>query len=130
MRHAPLISIIDDDDSVRQATDSLVQSLGYDTATFSSAEEYLNSGRLAEFSCLITDLHMPGINGADLQKQLIADGYRTPIIFMTAFAEDRVRARVLRAGALGFLEKPVSDRRLIECLDEALVVSRRAPTKQ
>lgn len=128
--HVPVISIIDDDHSVREATSSLVQSLGYNTATFGSAEEYLCSGRLAEFSCVITDLHMPGLSGAELQSQLLADGYRTPIIFMTSFAEDRIRARVLRAGAFGFLDKPVDDRRLIECLDEALVETRHLPMQQ
>jgi FixJ family two-component response regulator len=115
-----VISIIDDDASVREATARLVRSLGYNTAQFSSAEEYLRSGRIGDSSCLITDLHMPGMSGADLQHRLIEDGYRTPIIFMTAYFEEKVRSRVLDAGASGFLRKPFADESLIACLDTAL----------
>ena len=115
-----VISIIDDDASVREATARLVRSLGYTTAQFSSAEEYLQSGRIRDSSCLITDLHMPGMSGADLQNRLIEDGYRTPIIFMTAYFEEKVRNRVLDAGASGFLRKPFADESLIACLDTAL----------
>jgi FixJ family two-component response regulator len=116
----PVISIIDDDESVREATKSLVRSLGYDATTFTSAEEYLRSDRARDSSCLITDVHMSGMTGADLQERLIADGNRTPMIFMTAFSEEKIRSRVLAAGALGFLSKPFDDERLIECLDKAL----------
>lgn len=120
MSKVPVISIIDDDQSVRDAMESLVRSLGYTVATFSSAEEYLQSGRLRDSSCLITDLRMPGMSGADLQDLLIADGYKTPIIFMTASRDERVRARVLNAGACGFLRKPFDEQRLIDCLENAL----------
>ena len=113
-----VISIIDDDESVREATRSLVRSLGYSARVYASAEEYLQSDR--DSSCLITDLHMPGMSGADLQDRLIADGHRIPIIFMTAYSEEKVRARVLDAGAFGFLRKPFDDEHLIECLDKAL----------
>ena len=116
----PVISIIDDDESVRDATESLVRSLGFVAATFSSAEEYLRSGRVSDSSCLITDLRMPGMSGADLQDRLIADGYTTPIIFMTASRDERVRMRVLNAGACGFLRKPLDDQSLIDCLRDAL----------
>jgi FixJ family two-component response regulator len=116
----PVISIIDDDESVREATKSLVRSLGYDATTFTSAEEYLRSEHAWDSSCLITDVHMSGMTGADLQERLIADGNRTPMIFMTAFSEEKIRSRVLAAGALGFLSKPFDDERLIECLDKAL----------
>jgi FixJ family two-component response regulator len=115
----PVISIIDDDESVREATKGLVRSLGYGAATFASAEEYLCSDQVRDSSCLITDLQMPGMNGADLQDLLIADGYHKSIIFMTALAEEAIRARVLKAGALGFLSKPFHSERLIECLDKA-----------
>src|SRR6204780_5986229 len=81
---APVISIIDDDESVREATKSLIKSLGYSATTFSSAEEYLRSGDIWESSCLITDLHMPGMSGADLQDRLIADCRQIPMIFMTS----------------------------------------------
>ncbi|MGC1776791.1 MAG: response regulator [Xanthobacteraceae bacterium] len=115
-----VISIIDDDASVRDATARLVQSLGYRTATFSSAEEFLRSDRLRDSSCLITDLHMPGMGGADLQDRLIADGRRTPVIFMTAYFEEKVRDRVLNAGASGFLRKPFAEETLVACLEKAL----------
>ena len=115
-----MISIIDDDQSVRDAMESLVRSLGYATATFASAEEYLQSGHVRDSSCLITDLRMPGMSGADLQDLLIADGYTAPIIFMTASRDERVRKRVLNAGAFGFFRKPLDDQRLIDCLKNAL----------
>ncbi|MCC8979028.1 response regulator [Bradyrhizobium sp. 10BB] len=115
-----MISIVDDDEPNREATEALVLSLGYTVATFASAEEYLQSDCAESSSCLITDLHMPGMSGADLQDRLIADGHHTPIIFVTAFYEDTTRARVLGAGAFGFLSKPFSAECLILCLDKAL----------
>ena len=115
-----VISIIDDDPSVRLATQSLIRSLGYAAEVFSSAEEYLQSGRVRDSSCVITDLHMPGMTGTDLQDRLIADGHQIPIIFVTAYFEEQTRARVMDAGAVGFLRKPFADERLIECLDRAL----------
>lgn len=116
----PLISIVDDDEPNREATEALIRSLGYIAAAFASAEEYLQSDCARSSSCLITDLQMPGMSGAELQDRLIADGCQTPIIFVTAFPEDKIRARVLRAGALCFLSKPVNDECLIQCLDKAL----------
>jgi FixJ family two-component response regulator len=118
-----VISIIDDDASVREATQSLIRSLGYDAQVFASAEEYLQSESLSDSSCLITDLHMPGMSGTDLQDRLIAEGYEIPIIFVTAYYEDRVRDRVMDAGAFGFLRKPFNDESLIACLDKALNAS-------
>jgi len=115
-----MISIVEDDASVREATRGLVRSLGYSTATFASAEEYLRSERVRDTACLITDVQMPGMSGIDLQDRLIADGRRTPIIFVTAYPEERIRVRALGAGAVGFLSKPFNDESLIECLDRAL----------
>lgn len=115
-----MISIIDDDPSVREATQRLVRSLGYAAQAFSSAEEYLESDGLRDSACVITDLHMPGMSGAELQDRLKADGHRIPVIFMTAYFEERARARALQAGAFGFLRKPFSDESLIACLDKAL----------
>jgi FixJ family two-component response regulator len=115
-----VITIIDDDPSVREATQCLIRSLGHTAQAFSSAEEYVQSGSVLDSSCLITDLHMPGMSGADLQDWLIAEGHRVPIIFVTAYFEERVRARVMDAGALGILRKPYSDQSLIEYLDKAL----------
>jgi FixJ family two-component response regulator len=115
-----MISIVEDDASVREATRGLIRSLGYDAATFASAEEYLRSERVSDTSCLITDVQMSGMSGVDLQERLIADGHRTPIIFMTAYPEERVRTRALDAGAVGFLSKPFNDDSLIACLERAL----------
>jgi FixJ family two-component response regulator len=115
-----MISIVDDDASVREATKGLIRSLGYSAATFASAEEYLRSERVRDTSCLIADVQMPGMSGVDLQDRLIADGHRTPVIFVTAFPEDRIRTRALEAGAYGFLSKPFDEECLIACLDKAL----------
>jgi FixJ family two-component response regulator len=115
-----VISIIDDDASVREATARLVRSLGYRAAVFSSAEKFLQSDHVRDSACLITDLQLSGMSGAGLQDRLIADGDRTPIIFMTAYFDEKIRARVLKAGAFGFLRKPFADESLIESLDKAL----------
>jgi FixJ family two-component response regulator len=115
-----VISIIDDDESVREATKNLVRSLGYTAAAFSSAEEYLQSPQLLNSACLITDLQMPGMSGADLQDRLAADGLGTPVIFMTAYFDERVEKRVMDAGAFGFLSKPIDEDCLVKCVDEAL----------
>jgi FixJ family two-component response regulator len=120
MRSPVLISIVDDDESIRESTKGLVRSLGYEAATFASAEEFLQSGRVDNTSCLIADVQMPGLSGVDLQRGLIAQGVLTPMIFITAFPEEETRARVMRAGALGYLSKPFSEESLLKCLDIAL----------
>jgi FixJ family two-component response regulator len=125
-----MISIVDDDESVREATKGLIRSLGYSAATFASAEEYLRSERVRDTSCLITDVQMPGMSGVDLQHRLIAEGHRTPIIFVTAFPEERLRTRALEAGAFGFLNKPFDDECLIKCLDKALKADGAGPVRQ
>lgn len=116
----PLVSIIDDDLSVREATTSLLESHGYLTVAFASAEEFLGSDRLQDTSCLVTDVRMPGVNGLDLQRRLLDAGHRIPTIFMTAYPEEYMRAAALHAGALAFLAKPLSEERLISCLEGAL----------
>ena len=120
LRKVPVISIIDDDESVREATRCLVRSLGYVAAVFSSAEEFLGSERVNETACLITDIQMPGLNGLELHDRLIGAGRRMPVIFITAFPEEKVRTRALAAGACGFLKKPFDEQSLIGCLDRAL----------
>ena len=115
-----MISIVDDDESVREATKGLVRSLGYTAATFASAEDFLQSNQVNDTSCLITDVQMPGLSGVELQSQLIAQGNSTPMIFVTAFPEERTRARALKAGAIGFLTKPFNEERLIEYIHAAL----------
>src|SRR6202049_2624894 len=96
----PLVAIIDDDASVRATTDSLVRSLGYNVNTFASAEEFLRSNRLDDLSCVIADVQMPGMSGVELQAHLLAQGSHVPLIFFTAFADERARAQALRAGAV------------------------------
>jgi FixJ family two-component response regulator len=118
LQKIPVISIIDDDKSVRKAMGSSL--LGYSAAIFATAEEYLRSDRADDSSCVITDIMMPGMSGVKLHDQMIAAGHRTPVIFMTAFPEENIRARAMAAGAFGFLRKPFDDDCLIECLDRAL----------
>lgn len=115
-----MISIVEDDEFVREAERLLVRSLGYRTATFGSAEEFLESGCLRDTACLITDLQMPGMSGVDLQSHLRANGHCTPVIFITAYPDEGIRERVLNAGAFGFLSKPFSEDSLIACLGRAL----------
>jgi FixJ family two-component response regulator len=114
-----MISIVDDDESVRESTKALVRSLGYSARTFASAEEFLESDT-DETNCLILDVQMTGLSGVELLERLIAEGRQTPVIFVTAFPDERIRNHVLDAGAIGFLRKPVSDEKLIRCLDTAL----------
>jgi FixJ family two-component response regulator len=116
----PVISIIDDDASIRVATQSLVRSLGFTVCTFASAADFLQSPCVNDTSCVISDVQMPGMSGVELQSLLIAQGHRMPIIFITAFHEESIRARAMKAGAIGFLNKPFSGQTLIECLDTAL----------
>jgi FixJ family two-component response regulator len=115
-----VISVIDDDASVRTATDNLLRSLGYAVRTFVSAEEFLQSAHLNDTSCVIADVQMPGMSGVDLQARLLTQGHRLPFIFITAFPEETIRARALKAGAICFLTKPFDRLTLIRCLDTAL----------
>jgi FixJ family two-component response regulator len=117
---ALVISIVDDDGFARDGIGELVRSLGYQTALFPSAEQFLESGRIGETACLITDLQMPGMSGFDLQTRLRDDGFDTPIIFVSAFPEERYRARALHAGAIAFLSKPFAEQSLVECINAAL----------
>ena len=114
-----MISIVDDDESIRESTKGLVRSLGYQAATFASAEEFLQSDSVDRTACLITDVRMPGLSGIDLQCGLIAQGVQMPTIFITAFPEEETRARAMKAGALGYLSKPFSEESLLKCLDKA-----------
>ena len=120
-----MISIVDDDKSIRDATEGLVRSLGYRTATFASAEEFLGSDRLNDTVCLITDVQMPGLSGLDLQDHLNTHGRTMPVIILTALPEEAVRARALQAGAVGFFRKPFDEDILVECLDQAVTANTR-----
>ncbi len=116
----PLIAIVDDDALARDGIRELVQSLGYRTATFSSAEHFLQSSVITETTCLITDLQMPGQNGLQLQEALRSQGYCTPVILITAYPNEQHRKRALDNGAVGFLGKPFDEASLIRCITAAI----------
>ena len=122
MTEVPLISIVDDDDLFRTAVEKLVRSLGFKACTFASAESYLQSSMVKATHCLIADVQMPNMNGLELQEQLALLGYDIPIIFLTAYPDDALKARALNGGAICFLQKPLDlqGRRLVDCLREAL----------
>src|SRR6516162_11222275 len=120
MSKAPLISIVDDDALARDGIRELVESLGYRTTTFASAEAFLKSSMVADTACLITDLQMPGLSGLELQDALRSQGYHTPVILITAFPNEKHRTRALDNGAVGFLSKPFDEQTLIERLTVAI----------
>jgi FixJ family two-component response regulator len=115
-----IVMIVDDDDSIRKAVRRLMKSFGFAVETFASAEEFLDSDRLEKTSCLILDVHMPGMDGLQLQERLVASSHAIPIIFITAFTDDRARVQALRAGAVGYLAKPFADEELLNCINAAL----------
>jgi FixJ family two-component response regulator len=115
-----LISIVDDDESVRRTTKLLVESFGYRAAVFESAESFLKSDQLYDTSCLVVDIQMPGMNGLQLQSHLAGEGYSIPIIFITAYG-DKSRRRALQAGAVAFLDKPFNDEQLLKSLRSAFM---------
>jgi FixJ family two-component response regulator len=118
-----MIAIVDDDEAVREATQRLVQSLGYHASTFASADEFLESDQVHDTSCLISDVRMPGLSGIELQDRLIAGGHRIPIIFITGHPDENVRIRAMKAGAIGFLSKPYNHDHLLGYLEKALKAS-------
>ena len=108
-----LISIVDDDESIRRTTTLLIESFGFQAAGFESAENFLKSGHLHETSCLIVDVQMPGMNGLQLQSHLAAAGLQIPIIFITAYDDKGSRQQAMQAGAVAFLGKPFTDEILL-----------------
>ena len=119
----PLVSVVDDDESVRESLPDLLRELGYSVRAFSSAEEFLASDCVAETGCLLLDIAMPGMSGLDLQQELTVRGQEIPIVFITALADENVRPRVLEQGAVECLFKPFSDTALLEALNAAFHVS-------
>src|SRR5258708_6813919 len=115
-----LISVVDDDESIRRTTTFLIESFGFRAAAFESAEKFLQSGQLHDTSCLIVDVQMPGMNGLELQSELAAAGYSIPIIFVTAYDDKESRGRAMQAGAVAFLGKPFSDEQLLQTVRSAL----------
>ena len=120
MANVTVISIVDDDETIRDGLSRLVRALGFACRAFSSADTFLNSEHLNETSCLITDIHMPGMSGTELLEALRASGYRIPIVFITAYPDAQIRSQVLAQGAICFLEKPVEAETLSRCIGAAL----------
>jgi FixJ family two-component response regulator len=115
-----LISIVDDDESIREAIQSLLRSVGFRTKTFASAEQFLQSDQIENTACLILDVRMPGMSGLELQRRLIATQCRIPIVFVTAHGDEEVRSRALQEGAVEFLLKPFSEEALLNAIQVAL----------
>jgi len=115
-----LIAIVDDDDSVRIAVEGLLNSVGLPAQAFESGEEFILSGQQRETGCLIADIRMPGMSGLELQRRLNAEGFRIPIVFITAHGDAKMRMQALRAGAVEFLAKPFDDEALLGNVRAAL----------
>jgi FixJ family two-component response regulator len=114
------IVVIDDDASVRAATNNLLESHGYRVRSFESAEEFLESGDLEDNSCVIADVQMAGMSGLDLLRHMRDRGYRVPFVVVTAFPDDAMRARALDSGVICFLAKPFASSALVKCIEVAL----------
>jgi FixJ family two-component response regulator len=117
---APMISIVDDDRSVRRALRRLVQSEGYLVETFASGPEFLRSGPLARTACLVLDIYLEGMTGFELLEQLAADDVAIPIIFMTAHDDAATRERIRRSGAAGYLGKPFDGQALLDAIQRVV----------
>ena len=113
------VAVIDNDVFVREGIESLLRSLNYNVDTFESATKYLASNRVHDYSCIIVDMQMPNMTGIDLQTRLLKDGFSIPIIFMTATPKEAITKRVMHAGAVGVLCKPLKIESLLEYLSQA-----------
>jgi FixJ family two-component response regulator len=120
MPDRPLVAIVDDDESIRRATRSLLRAAGFATAAFSDAESFLSSATRARTACLVADMRMPGMSGLELYQALIASGEGIPTVLITAYAADIARARARDAGISCLLGKPFTAEELLECLHKAL----------
>jgi len=120
MKTPMLVSVVDDDESIRESLPDLLKELGFTARTFPSAEEFLGSEAILQTACLILDIAMPGMCGPDLQSELERRRIKVPIIFITAHEDEAVRSRVLEGGAVDYLLKPFSDVALLNALDAAL----------
>jgi FixJ family two-component response regulator len=116
----PLITVVDDDESVRESLPDLLKEFGFDAQTFSSAEEFLASESVGDTSCLVLDVSMPGMTGPDLQRELTRRDQSIPIVFVTARRDEAVRPRLIAAGAVDCLFKPFEPTDLLQALNTAL----------
>jgi FixJ family two-component response regulator len=120
MANHSVICVVDDDESVRESLEGLMRSVGFAVNTFASAEEFLDLDHLRNIDCLIFDVRLPGMNGLELQRQMVTSHSEIPIIFITSHEDDEVRARALNAGAVDYLLKPFNDEDLLNAIDAAL----------
>jgi FixJ family two-component response regulator len=120
MPSVPLIAIVDDDEALRNSLDNLLRSVGFRVQGFASAEAFLQAQHAPETACLLLDVRLPGMNGLELQRQLVAAHWGMPIIFVTAYTNDDMRARALAAGAVAFLSKPCREEELLQAIEAAL----------
>jgi CheY-like chemotaxis protein len=116
----PLLSVVDDDESMRESVPDLIKEFGFAARAFSSAEEFLSSDFIDETRCLILDIAMPGMSGPDLHQELKRRGKKIPVIFITGQKDEAIRTRVLQQGAAGFLLKPFSDAALLAAIKTAM----------
>ena len=123
MDNRPLISVVDDDESVRESLPDLLKEFGFDARAFSSAEDFLASDWVGRTNCLILDVAMPGMSGPDLQRELTTRRHEIPIVFITAHRDENVRPRLMAQGAVECLYKPFTETDLLQALNTALRVS-------
>jgi FixJ family two-component response regulator len=117
---APLVSVVDDDESVRDAIKNVLRSAGLRAETYASAEDFLDTGHPENSDCVILDIRMPGMNGLQLQRRLTDDGYAIPTIFVTAYADESSRQQAVKAGASAFLLKPFDPNGLLRSVQSVL----------
>jgi FixJ family two-component response regulator len=118
--NAPLISVVDDDGSMRESLRGLLRSVRFGVEVFASAEEFLGSDRVGETDCLILDVRMPGMSGLELQRRLASSHPGMPVIFVTAHGDEELRSRALKSGAVDFLFKPFSEEALLNAVQKAV----------
>jgi FixJ family two-component response regulator len=125
MAKVPLISIVDDDESVRESLDGLFRSVGFAVKVFASAEEFLSSNHLRDINCLLLDVRLPGMNGIELHRQLVANHCEIPVVFITAHgSEQAVRSQAMQNGAVDYLIKPLSEDTVLNAVQKALSTER------
>ena len=127
MPETPLVAIVDDDKSIRNATQDLLKAAGFSTAVFEDAESFLGSASRASAACVVADMRMPGRSGLELYQELVASGRGIPTVIITAHPEELTQARAREAGITCFLIKPFAPEELLECVREALARSRTRP---
>jgi FixJ family two-component response regulator len=115
-----MISIVDDDESIREATEAQMRSLGFDAQAFASATDFLTSPRVGDTSCLVADIHMPHMTGVELYRRLVESGYAIPTILITAYPDDDIRTRAMADGVICYLVKPFDEEDLLRCVRLAL----------